>query len=78
MSQMPSGCGGNTLGPPIFGLSSPLAASADVADHLGLHAEARPAREQPVIRILLDQLRRHAEATAGTSPTVTISRCSAF
>ena len=28
MFQMPSGCGGNTLGPSIFGLSRPLAASA--------------------------------------------------
>ena len=27
-SQMPSGCGGNTLGPPILKLSRPLAASA--------------------------------------------------
>ena len=45
---------------------------------LGLDPEPRPARQQAVVRIRAQQLRRDAATTAGRSPTSTISRCSAF
>ena len=46
-----AGCGGKTLGPPIFAESRPEAAQGGVADHLGFQAETRAAGEQRVLRI---------------------------
>ena len=57
-SQTPSGWYGFTLGPPIFGDQQAARRQGVVADHLGIHAEARAAREQAVLGILLELLRR--------------------
>ena len=77
LSQMPSAAAGRRSGRRSSALSSPLAASADVANHLGVEAETRAAREQPVVRIPLDQRGRAADACRYVAE-VTISRCSAF
>ena len=49
-----------------------------VADHLGVHAEARAAREQPVVAVLLELLRRRRSPPAGRSRDVTISLKNCF
>ena len=57
-SQTPSGWYGLTLGPPILRDQQAAGGQGVVADHLGVHAEARAARQQPVLRVLLQLLGR--------------------
>ena len=61
MFQMPAGCSGKTLGPYIFAAEQAARGERDVAHHLGFHADARTAREQPVVR---DRARASAGVTA--------------
>ena len=49
-----------------------------VANHLGIHAEARAARQQPVVGILLQLLRRRRPPLADRWRDVTISLKSLF
>ena len=73
--EQEAGAGGHTLGPPTLGSSSAAGGQGDVADHLGIDAEARPAGEQAVVRIARQQFgRRPRRLTIGRR--VTISRCS--
>ena len=69
-SQTPSGWYGLTLGPPSLRDQQAAGGQGVVADHLGVHAEPRPAREQPVLRVLLELLRRAPRPTGGRSAEV--------
>ena len=60
MFQMPAGWDGNTLGPYIFGTEQPAHRELDVANALGVEPEPGTARQQPVVRVPLEQLRRDA------------------
>ena len=72
-SQTPSGWYGLTLGPPIFVDQQAAGGQGVVADHLGVHPEPRAAREQPVLRVLLELLGRRSRPTGGRSADVTSS-----
>ncbi len=55
----PGGCGGKTLGPPIFSAEQAADPQRGIPDHLRLHPDARAAGEQSILRVLRQQLGRH-------------------